>query len=71
MNNDSMEFVIYIIHYCANKLNLSPADIYKKLNESGCILSYLVPHYEVLHTQSCEYIMNDIQLYLKKRGFVL
>ena len=71
MNKDSMEFVIYIIHYCANKLNIPPATVYKKLKEADCIGAYLVPHYEILHTQSSEYIMNDIQQYLRKRGVAL
>ena len=71
MNKDSMEFVDYMIHYCANKRHASPADVYKKLDEAGCIMKYLVPHYEVLHTQSSEYVMNDIVLYLKGRGIAL
>ena len=66
-----MEFVIYMIHCCANKLNIPPATVYKKLKEADCIRAYLVPHYEILHTQSSEYIMNDIQQYLKKRGITL
>lgn len=71
MTKDSMEFVIYMIHYCANKLGISPSNVYKKLHESGCIPAYLVPHYEVLHTQSSEYVMNDIQQYLQQRGYAL
>ena len=42
MNKDSMEFVVYMIHYYANKRHVSPADVYKKLKESGCIMKYLV-----------------------------
>ena len=45
MNKDSMEFVIYMIHYCANKLNIPPATVYKKLQEADCIGAYLVPFY--------------------------
>ena len=71
MNKDSMEFVVYMIHYCANKLNITPATVYKKLQEANCIEAYLVPYYDVLHTQSSEYILNDIQQYLKKRGVAL
>ena len=57
-----------MIHYCANKLKFSPADIYKILKKFTCIDSYPVPHYEILHTQSSDYIMNDIQQYLQKLG---
>lgn len=71
MNKDSMAFVVYMIHRCANQWGLSPAVVYRKLKESGCIESYLVPHYDVLHTQSSAYVLNDIEQYLRIRGFTI
>lgn len=71
MNKDSMAFVVYMIHRCANQWNLSPAKVYQKLKESGCIQSYLVPHYAVLHTQSSAYVLEDIEQYLKRRGIAV
>lgn len=68
MNKDSLAFVVYMIHRCANQWGLSPAKVYQMLEESGCIQTYLVPHYEVLHTQSSGYVLEDIQQYLQKRG---
>ena len=57
MNKDECEFVIYLIHACANKWGQSPSVVYKKLNESGCISNYLVQHYPILHTQGTECIV--------------
>ena len=71
MNRDSMVFVVYMIHRCANQWGLSPAMVYKKLKESGCIESYLVTHYGVLHTQSSTYVLEDIEQYLKNRGIAV
>lgn len=71
MNSDSMAFVVYMIHRCANQWKLSPAKVYQKLKESGCIQSYLVPHYEVLHTQSSAYVLADIEQYLHRRGIAV
>lgn len=71
MNKDSMAFVVYMIHRCANQWNLSPAKVYQKLKESGCIQSYLVPNYAVLHTQSSAYVLEDIEQYLKRRGIAV
>ena len=68
MNKDSLAFVVYMIHRCANQWGLSPAKVYRMLDESGCIQTYLVPHYDVLHTQSSGYVLEDIQQYLQKRG---
>ena len=71
MNKDSMSFVVYMIHRCANQWGLSPAAVYRKLKESGCIEDYLVEYYDVLHTQSSAYVLNDIEQYLRNRGILI
>ena len=71
MNKNSLSFVIYMIHRCANQWRLSPSMVYQILEEFGCIQSYLVPHYEVLHTQSSKYVLEDIQQYLHQRGILV
>ena len=71
MNRDSMSFVVYMIHRCANQWQLSPAKVYQILEKSGCIQGYLVPHYEVLHTQSSRYVLEDIQQYLERKGIAV
>ncbi|MBQ6117670.1 MAG: DUF3791 domain-containing protein, partial [Clostridia bacterium] len=56
MSKEAFSFVIYMIHICAEKWQLSPAQTYQKMSAAGCIDGYLVPHYEVLHTQSSDYV---------------
>ncbi len=68
MNKESFSFVIYMIHACANKWSKAPSDVYQLLHKSGCIDNYLVPHYEILHTQGTDYIVEDIKEYLGIRG---
>ena len=68
MNQESFSFVIYMIHACANKWQKFPAEVYHLLQNSGCIDRYLVPHYDVLHTQSTDYVVEDIKEYLEIRG---
>ncbi len=67
MNKESFSFVIYMIHACADKWGILPSMVYRRLKDTGCIGSYLVPHYEILHTQGTGYIVNDIENYLKVR----
>ena len=38
------------------------------MKESGCLDEYLIPNYDVLHTQSTDYVVRDISEYLKNRG---
>ena len=68
MNKESLSFVVYMIHRCANQWKMSPSKVYQMLETTGCIQTYLVPHYDVLHTQSSEYVLEDIQQFLQKRG---
>ena len=67
MIQESFEFVVYMIHACANKWNRFPSFVYQKLAASGCIQKFLVPTYEILHTQSTDFVVNDIEEYLKVR----
>jgi len=68
LNKDSLSFVVYMIHCCANQWKISPSQVYQILEKTGCIQTYLVPHYDVLHTLSSRYVLDDIQQFLQKRG---
>ncbi len=71
MDKDSFAFVVYMIHACAAKWGMLPSEVYRKLKETECIKQYLVPFYDVLHTQSTEYVVNDIEKYLSVRGVTI
>jgi hypothetical protein len=71
MDKNTFSFVVYIIHACANKWGKLPSYVYDVLDRSGCISKYLVPHYDILHTQSTAYIVEDVVEYLKVRGINL
>lgn len=68
MNKESFSFVVYMIHACANKWDMLPSKVYQKLQSAECIEHYLVPHYDILHTQGTDYIVDDIEEYLEVRG---
>lgn len=62
------EFVIYVIHACADKWNKLPSEVYKLLDSKDCINNFLVSNYDILHTQSTANIVEDLKEYLKVRG---
>lgn len=68
MDRDSFSYVIYMIHACANSWAYKPSEVYKKMKSANCIKGFLVPNYEILHTQSTQYVIEDIREYLKVRG---
>ena len=67
MNQENFSFVIYLIHACSESWNTTPAKVYKALKKSGC-LKYLVQYYDILHTQSTQYLVHDVSNYLKNHG---
>ena len=68
MTQDSMEFVVYIIHRCATKWHMTPKEVYQKIESVGCVSNYLVPLYDILHTQSSDFVVSDVEEYLERRG---
>jgi hypothetical protein len=68
MNSQSLNFTIFCIGSLADHLKISARDVYHKLQSAGIISDYIVPCYDVLHTFSKEYIVEDLVEYMKKRG---
>lgn len=68
-NSSELEFVVFCIENVAAKLNVNAERVYQAFTEKSDILnSYIVPEYEILHTQSREYIVNDLLEVMKERG---
>ena len=62
-----MQKLLPMIENCANQWKTSPSKVYQALKQSGCLDNYLIPYYDILHTQSTDYIVADVATYLKER----
>ena len=68
-NMNELEFAVFCIENVAMKLGVDAERVYQALAEKSDILNgYIVPEYDVLHTQSREYIVDDIVEVMKERG---
>lgn len=68
-NANELEFSIFCIENLAAKLNRSPERVYTALTQQSDILyRYIIPEYEMLHTQSKEYILSDILEVMQEEG---
>lgn len=68
-SREELEFVIFCVESIAAKLNEDAEKVYELLAKKTNILNeYIVPEYEVLHTQSKEYIVNEILEVLREKG---
>lgn len=61
MNEDELEFAIFCIECVASALHLTGKDAFNLLTKDSNILDeYIIPNYDILHTQGREYLSRDI-----------
>jgi len=67
-NGRELEFAVFCIENLAEALGKPSDAVYRALTGRGDILNqYIVPSYDVLHTQGREYIVNDIREVMDER----
>ena len=68
-NEDELEFAIFCIENVALKLGVSAEKVYDAFTKKSDILNgYIVPCYDALHTQSKDYIVDDIISFMTEKG---
>ena len=68
----ALEFAVFCIENVAKKLEVDGTAAYDMLAVQTDILqNYIIPCYDVLHTQGKEYIVNDLIDMLKAKGVSL
>ena len=70
-NAKELEFCVFCIENIAIRLGINPKEVYTMIAEQSDILNdYIVPEYEMLHTQGKDYIVDDIIEVMKERGIL-
>lgn len=68
--NKNQQDIAYFLSFCIeqykNEKHLSGRDAMDVLERYG-VLDYLAEHYEMLHTQSRQWLMEDIEEYISLR----
>ena len=68
-NSRELEFAVFCIENVAAKLGVGAERVYRAFTEKGDILhGDIVPEYEILHTQSREYIVEELLDVMNERG---
>ncbi len=68
MDRKMLEFSVFLIHALAEEWHRSCGRVYQILNETGILDNYILPYYDVLHTQGKQYLVEDITEYAKEKG---
>ena len=60
---------MFCIENVAKELGVNAERVYQAFTgESNILTDYIIPEYDILHTQSREYIVRDILDVIKERG---
>ncbi len=62
-----IHFAVMAIESGAKKMDIPAPQMLMRLNKVGLIHKRLIRHYDMLHTQSLEYVTDDIVETLKNR----
>ena len=68
MNYKVLNFTMFCISNVALALGRSLREVYHSMQDGNIIDGYIVPCYDVLHTFSKEYIVEDIISLMQKKG---
>ena len=71
-NKRELEFVVFCVENVAAALGKPSCDVYRVLSgENGILHQYIIPSYDILHTQGKDYIVNDICEVMAERGVMV
>ena len=68
MDDKSLFFVIFCVENVAKTLDRKATEIYHAMKSANIIDGYIVPCYDVLHTFSKEYIVEDLIGFMRRKG---
>lgn len=68
MSFEILSFITFCVGNLADTLKISAGQVYHLLRTSGILSGYLIPNYDVLHTFSKEYIVEDLISCMKEKG---
>ncbi len=68
MDKKVLTFAIFLIHALGDAWKKPYRNVYQILNESGIMDNYIIPCYDVLHTQGKQYLVEDITEFVREKG---
>ena len=60
MSTEHLDFITFCVGSLADALHMSASQVYSALRLSGVLNDYIVPCYDVLHTFSKEYLVEEL-----------
>ena len=58
--DNQMEFAVLALEAAAEKMNISPSEMQRRFQKQDLIRKRLFKHYALLHTQSIQWVADDL-----------
>ena len=68
MRTEHLDFITFCVGSLADALHKSASQVYGALRSYGILNDYILPCYDVLHTFSKEYLVEELTEVLRERG---
>ena len=65
---NELAFAVFVLHILAAAWGKTPSEAYSICKSSGALDSYIVPHYDVLHSMGTNALIEDITGFVRERG---
>lgn len=63
-----IDFSVFLIHRLAESWGKAPAETYRALSDAKVLEDYIIPFYDVLHTQGEQCLVEEITELVRRRG---
>lgn len=70
MTAEEMEFAVFCVGLLSKRLGIREEKAYELLDRNAVFQNYIVDFYDILHTQSPDYIADDIIDYMKAKKII-
>jgi len=70
MKKEELDFTIYCIGIIAESLGKDSREIYHLMQKGNIIMGYIVPCFDVLHSFSRDYIIEDLTNLMHRKGLL-
>ena len=71
MKAEHLDFVTFCVGNLSDTLHKNASEVYGALRSSGVLNDYILPCYDVLHSFSKDYLVNELIDVLKERGALI
>jgi len=70
MKKEDLSFSVYCIGIMAESLKMDARTVYHLMQKGDIIMGYIVPCFDVLHSFSRDYIIEDLTRLMKQKGLI-